>query len=78
LKEKIVEKKLPFYAQAIGMEILFDEGEKLNENINEFVKKYYPEVEVDPNPILSHQIIDAEIVDDMQDPNTISREETEL
>jgi tetraacyldisaccharide 4'-kinase len=78
LKEKIVEKKLPFYAQAIGMEILFDEGEKLNENINAFVKKYYPEVEVDPNPILSHQIIDAEIVDDMQDPNTISREETEL
>ncbi len=48
LKNKIIESKLPFYAQAIGTEILFDEKYSFDSLINEYVIKYYPkEVEVE-------------------------------
>lgn len=42
LQEKILENQLPFYAQAIGIDILFDEQEKFNEEIIRFVHGFIP------------------------------------
>lgn len=42
LKEKILQMQLPIYAQAIGMKILFDEGNEFNTEIVNFVQSYYP------------------------------------
>lgn len=43
LKEKINEFQLPFYAQSIGIEFLFNQQEQFNEQITEFIKKYFPD-----------------------------------
>jgi len=45
LKEKILEMNLPFYAQAIRIHFLFDEGEMFNEKMKSFVSPFYPFIE---------------------------------
>jgi tetraacyldisaccharide 4'-kinase len=42
LQEKIIALKLPFYAQSIGIEILFDAKEKLDTEILEFIEHIIP------------------------------------
>lgn len=61
LKEKILDYKLPFYAQSIGMKILFEEDDSFNKQILDYVKPYYPILEEEPN-IPSHILVDAEII----------------
>ena len=45
LKEKILEMNLPFYAQAIRIHFLFNEGEMFNEKMKSFVSPFYPFIE---------------------------------
>ena len=45
LKDKILEMNLPFYAQAIRIQFLFNEGELFNEKVKSFVAPFYPYVE---------------------------------
>lgn len=42
LKDKIIEYQLPFFAQAIQIEILFDEAEKFDQKIISFVQSIIP------------------------------------
>lgn len=42
LQDKILAYQLPFFAQSIGVTILFDEAEKMNTQILNFVETYYP------------------------------------
>ncbi len=42
LKDKIFEYRLPFYAQAIHVDFLFDEGEKFNRQITSYVEEIIP------------------------------------
>ncbi len=51
LNEKIMESQLPFYAQAIGIEILFEEDEKFNQKIISFVQSIIP-------PIIEEEVIE--------------------
>jgi tetraacyldisaccharide 4'-kinase len=45
LKDKILEMNLPFYAQAISIHFLFNEGEIFNEKVKSFVAPFYPIIE---------------------------------
>lgn len=44
LKDKINELQLPFFAQSIGIELLFNEQEKFNQHILDFIQHYIPQV----------------------------------
>nr|MBP6316228.1 tetraacyldisaccharide 4'-kinase [Chitinophagaceae bacterium] len=44
LQDKILEYQLPFFAQAIGVEILFDEDAQFNTEIRNFVYGYIPPI----------------------------------
>jgi tetraacyldisaccharide 4'-kinase len=44
LKDKINELQLPFFAQSIGIEVLFNEQEKFNQQILDFIHHYIPHV----------------------------------
>ncbi len=43
LKDKINELQLPFFAQSIGIELLFNEQEKFNQHILDFIHHYIPQ-----------------------------------
>ncbi len=61
LKEKIIEYALPFYAQSIGIEVLFGEGENLNQEIISFIQNIIPPlpiIEIDPN---HEEVLEQEI-----------------
>jgi tetraacyldisaccharide 4'-kinase len=42
LKEKILANELPFFAQAIGIEILFDEKNKFDQIIQQYIETIIP------------------------------------
>jgi tetraacyldisaccharide 4'-kinase len=44
LKDKINELQLPFFAQSIGIELLFNEQDKFNQHILDFIHHYIPQV----------------------------------
>lgn len=44
LNDKIQEYKLPFYAQAIGIQILFGEQDQFNQYIQDFIHHYIPPI----------------------------------
>lgn len=46
-KDKILDMNLPFYAQAIRIQFLFNEGGFFNEKVKSFVAPFYPFVEED-------------------------------
>ncbi len=45
LQDKILSSKLPIYAQSIGVKILFDEQNKLDHQLSQLMKKYYPSID---------------------------------
>lgn len=60
LKDKILEMNLPFYAQAIRIQFLFNEGELFNEKIKSFVAPFYPFVEEEILPNEEEMDLDFE------------------
>jgi hypothetical protein len=44
LQDKILEYQLPFFAQGIGVEILFEEDEQFNGEIISFVQSIIPPI----------------------------------
>jgi tetraacyldisaccharide 4'-kinase len=44
LNDKIQEYQLPFFAQAIGIQILFDEQDRFNQHIQDFIHQYIPPI----------------------------------
>lgn len=52
---------MPFYAQSIGIEVLFGEGENLNQEIISFIQNIIPPlpiIEIDPN---HEEVLEQEI-----------------
>lgn len=48
LQDKLTEYELPIYVQPIGIDFLFDEGDRFNEKINSFIEEIIPPIVILP------------------------------